>query len=159
MRGLWRVAVSTAVVSAHAALAEPSPAADERARRLLDDAVLASASERPSDPSQDPSARFHVALEAAPRWAPALFDYAVALDRMGKLEEAEAAYCAAAVADDFPDLRFEAAARAASIAFDRGNAVGARSAVELARAALPEGAAPFRRESRRPPARHDVRTA
>jgi tetratricopeptide (TPR) repeat protein len=114
----------------------------EHARRLLDDALLASAT--PSmTAGQDLVARFKLAAEAAPRSAPALLDYAVALDRAANLEQAEMAYLAAASAADFPELRFAAAERAASLAVDRGDADGTRGAVALARASLPEDPAPF----------------
>src|SRR5207253_1633467 len=53
------------------------------------------------------------------------------------------AYLAAASAADFPELRFAAAERAASLAVDRGDADAARAAVALAHAALPDDAAPF----------------
>src|SRR5437764_13809179 len=79
---------------------------------------------------------------AQPRRAPALLEQAIALDRAASLEKAEAAYLAAAAAQDLPELRFAAAARAASLALDRGDAEAARVAVGVARAALPDDAAP-----------------
>src|SRR6266851_912983 len=89
------------------------------------------------------SAQVAWAQAPAPRSTPALLDHAIALDRAASLVQAEAAYLAAAAAQDFPELRFTAAARAASLALDRGDAEAARAAVALARAALPDDAGPF----------------
>src|SRR5919201_2798893 len=148
MRGLCQTVLAVALAWGPAARAAPASASSERGRRLLDDAVLASVNVRPLDASQDLSPRFRAAVEENPRYVPALLDYAVALDRAGKLEEAQSAYRAAAAADGFPELRFEAAARAAAIAVDRADVAGARTAVGLARAALPEDASPLVLESR-----------
>jgi len=146
MRGLTIAAAllaGWAQVAQAQAPAQPPQADGEHARRLLDDAILASASARKLDLAQEVVARFQRAAEAAPRSTPALLDYAIALDRAASLEQAEAAYRAAAAAPDFPELRFTAAARAASLALDRGDAEAARAAAALARAALPDEAAPL----------------
>jgi tetratricopeptide (TPR) repeat protein len=127
---------------------QPPVPIGEHARRLLDEAILASATAARPDATPDLVPRFKLAAEAAPHWAPALLDYAIALDRAAILEQAEAAYLAAAGAPDFPELRFTAAARAASLALDRGDAEAARAAVTLARAALPDDAAPYLLQAR-----------
>src|SRR5207245_2517796 len=100
---------------AQAARAQAAAPASEHARRLLEEALVASrAAPRAIDAGPDLVARFKLAAQAAPRSAPALLDYAVALDRAANLERAEAAYLAAASAADFPELRLAAAERAAS---------------------------------------------
>src|SRR5205823_5129869 len=71
----------------------------------------------------------------------------------------ERQYGAAAAAADFPQVRFSAAARAASLALDRGDVAAARRAVELARAALPDDAAPLVLEARIALALHDAGAA
>src|SRR2546423_13677293 len=143
MRGLRLAAALLAGWAQPARPQAAAPAAGEHARRLLDDALLASTPEHATDAPQDLVPRFKVAAEAAPRFVPALLDYAVALDRAANLEQAEAAYLAAASAADFPELRFAAAERAASLALDRGDADAARAAVALAHAAVPGDPAPF----------------
>jgi Flp pilus assembly protein TadD len=137
MRGLTLV---LALLAGGARAGVEAQAGGEHARRLLDDALAAA---RTTDAGPEAVARFKIAAEAAPHSAPALLDYAVALDRAGNLEQAEAAYLAAAAAADFPELRFTAAERAASLALDRGDAEAARSAVALAHAAFPDDPAPF----------------
>jgi Flp pilus assembly protein TadD len=144
MRG-FTVALTAALLASQArvARAEPPPPLSEHARRLLDEAVLASVTARKLDVAQELVARFRLAAEAAPTSAPALLDYAVALDRAGRLEEAETAYLAAARAPGYPELRFDAAARAASLAVDRGDRDAANLAADLAAAALPDDGSPF----------------
>jgi predicted Zn-dependent protease len=140
MRGLT---LAVALLAGGARAGVEAPGGGEHARRLLDDALLASSAVRATDAGPDLVARFKLAAEAAPRSAPALLDYAVALDRAANLEQAEAAYVAAASAMDFPELRFAAVERAASLAVDRGDSEAARSAVALAHATLPDDPAPF----------------
>jgi tetratricopeptide (TPR) repeat protein len=142
------------------AFAQPQQAiSGERARRLLDDAVAAASAMQTFDFPQDLAVRFREAAEAAPRSAPALLDYAIALDRSGKLDEAERQYRAAAAASEFPRVRFSAAARAASLALDRGDMDAVRSALEMARAALPTEAGPVVLEARIALASHDLASA
>ncbi|TMA17728.1 MAG: hypothetical protein E6J85_16435, partial [Deltaproteobacteria bacterium] len=77
--------------------APPDVSPSERARRLLDEALVSLTTARKlSSPDTDVIARFRAAAEMAKDSVPALFDYAVALDRAGTLVEAEAAYRAAA---------------------------------------------------------------
>src|SRR3989442_6547015 len=67
----------------------------------------------------------------------------IAVDRATILMQAGATFQAVPAAAGFPERRFTAAARAASLALDRGDAEAARAAVTLARAALPDDAAPY----------------
>ena len=130
-----------AAVAPPAPVGEPiaAPSAGERARRLLDEALLAASSARKLDRAQDLVARFRPAAEAAPQSAPALLDYAISLDRAGRIDDADAAYRRTAAAQGFPELRFAAAERLAALAVQRGDLAAARAAVDLARAALPDG--------------------
>jgi tetratricopeptide (TPR) repeat protein len=119
--------------------AAPQPAAGERARRLLDEALLAlSTAQKLNALDTDVLARFRAAADAAKDSVPALLDYAVALDRAGKIDEAEAAYRTAAGAPGPADLRFAAASRAAALAVARGDDGAARAAVQLAASAMPD---------------------
>ena len=92
MRGLTVGAALLAgwaqVVRAQAPAQQPPRAGGEHARRLLDDALLASARPRELDFAQDLVARFKRAADAAPRSAPVLLDHAIALDRAASLVQA-----------------------------------------------------------------------
>jgi Flp pilus assembly protein TadD len=135
-----------AAVATKSAAQEPAPG--ERARRLLDEALLGLSTARKLNAlDTDVLTRFRAAADAGKDSLPALLDYAVALDRAGKLEEAEAAYRAAAGAPGTPDLRFAAASRAAALAVARGDDGAARSAVELAASAMPDESDPLQLEA------------
>jgi tetratricopeptide (TPR) repeat protein len=139
-------AEAAAMATKSAAAQEPAPG--ERARRLLDEALLGLSTARKLNAlDTDVLTRFRAAADAAKDSLPALLDYAVALDRAGKLEEAEAAYRAAAGAPGAPDLRFAAASRAAALAVARGDDGAARSAVELAASAMPDESDPLQLEA------------
>src|SRR5207237_1955188 len=91
----------------------------ERARRLLDEALLAAKELelRGVAPAEEIVARFRAAADASPRAAAAWFDLAVVLEKAGKVADAAEAYRAAAQANQGPkELRFAAADRAAQIA-------------------------------------------
>ncbi|MFL5275772.1 MAG: tetratricopeptide repeat protein [Myxococcales bacterium] len=136
----------TAAVATKSDVQEPVPG--ERARRLLDEALLSLSTARKLNVlDTDVLTRFRAAAEAAKDSVPALLDYAVALDRAGKLEEAEAAYRAAAGAPGAADLRFATASRAAALAVARGDDGAARSAVQLAVAAMPGESDPLQLEA------------
>jgi Tfp pilus assembly protein PilF len=108
----------------------------ERARRLMDDALIAQQSADKLDP-RELAGKFQAAAEAAGNAGPALFDYAVALDLAGRAQEAETIYRRAA--EGKGALGYRAAERMASFAFSRGDAAAARAALALAEAAAPGG--------------------
>src|SRR4051812_13407142 len=111
----------------------------EKSRRLLDEALLALKAARKRGPLDgDVVGRFRAAAEEGKDSVPALLDYAVALDRAGKLVDAEAAYRAATSGAGMEELRFAAAARAAALAIARGDEAAARATVQLAQTAMPD---------------------
>ena len=112
----------------------------ERGRRLLDEALLASSA--PAHRPGDLVSRFKAAVDAAPGSISALLDYAIVLDRAGRLDEAEQAYRSAAQIAGAPDAQLTAARRAAALALDRGDAEAARGVAALAAAALPDDPGP-----------------
>ncbi len=101
----------------------------ERAKRLVEEAVAAARRLPPADAVE----RFRALAQDVPSPA-ARFDLGVALDRAGQAPEAGQAYRAAAGAKG--PLGYEAAARAAALAAERGDATAARESVALARTAL-----------------------
>src|SRR5205807_1810318 len=97
--------VLAALMAAPAQTAQPreAPAAEqsgpgERARRLLDEALLAAKEleSRGVAAADEIVARFRAAAEASPRAAAVWFDLAVALEKAGKLADAAQAWRAAA---------------------------------------------------------------
>lgn len=112
------------------------PPPGERARRLMGEALLAQQSEERVGAAQV-AERFALAAAAEPTPGPARFDEAVALDRAGRIEEAEKSYLS--VAHGEGELAFAAAERAAALAASRGDKDAARAAVELAARSLPAG--------------------
>ena len=112
----------------------PSATPSERARRLMDDALVAERGDGKVAP-EELVKKFQAAAEAAPGPGPARFDLAVALDRAGLGAEAEKTY--REVAAGKGELGFAAAERAAALAAARKDEGAARSAVQLAEEALP----------------------
>ncbi|TMA27827.1 MAG: tetratricopeptide repeat protein [Deltaproteobacteria bacterium] len=111
------------------AAGEPQPG--ERARRLLDDALVALKSADKIKP-EELVAKFQAAAEESGAPGIALFDYAVALDRAGRAEEAESVYRKIAKGE----LGYRAAERLVSLALSRGDVRAARQALSIADSAL-----------------------
>jgi TolA-binding protein/Flp pilus assembly protein TadD len=106
----------------------------ERARRLMDDALLAQKSAGKIEPGEI-AERFKAAAEETGAPGPALFNYAVALDRAGKVQDAASAW--RKIAEGKGELGYRAAERLAALALWRGDAQAARGALALAEAATP----------------------
>jgi tetratricopeptide (TPR) repeat protein len=103
----------------------------ERAKRVLGEALAAAE----SLPATDALAKIEAAAKGAPS-PQAQFDYAVALDRAGRADEAEKIYREVAHASK-DDLGVSAAERSAALATARQDAAAARADLKLAETSEP----------------------
>lgn len=102
-------------------------AAGERTKRLLTEALAAD-----GDLALE---KLKLAADSESAPGPALFDYAIALDKAGDAGEAEQAYRKLSAVKGA--IGFDAAARAAALAASRGDAKAAREAADAAETAMP----------------------
>ena len=141
MPGWMGLALALATAQAGEGQEAKKQTATEHARRLLDEALLAELElERKGlEPTDEIVARFRGAANAMPQYLAAQFDFAVALERAGKLAEAEQAWRAAADAQAGEKaLRVVAAERAMYLALSRKDAPAARQAAQVAAALVKE---------------------